>query len=117
MTIPEAPPAPPPPHAYPYLPDQFFYSGPNDNWYKMLEFFEVPSSAIGAIGPIAQAARTTTGGGRTLKPGLINLNLIIDEEVFFGLMDDPRLNRSFVGADPFPLPPHPSLGAITCPRS
>ena len=27
------------------------------------------------------------------KPGLLNLNLIIDEEVFAGLFDDPRLNE------------------------
>ena len=101
------------PHAYPYLVDKFYYSAaqvvppstlPNgwiypptvggwtgDGWYKMLEFFEVPSSANGAIGT-SDSGENFDWFRQDLKPGLINLNLIIDEEVFFGLLDDPRLN-------------------------
>ena len=104
---------------YPYLVDKFFYSAasvaapvnnpnnlpyPNlvgtwtgDGWYKLLEFVEVPSSANGAIGPVAS---TLSASGdnfdwfrQDVKPGQLNLNLIsVDEEVFFGLMDDLRLN-------------------------
>jgi hypothetical protein len=105
---------------FPYLSDNFYYTAasvtpPSTNgttldpnylaltteiggwtgagWHKMLEFFEVPSSANGAIG-------TSDGGNNydwarsDIKPGLINLNLIIDEEVFAGLIDDPRLNEN-----------------------
>jgi large repetitive protein len=101
---------------FPYLPDNFYYTAasvappaaPNTGqthltteiggwtgagWHKMLEFFEVPSSANGAIG-------TTDNGNNydwlraDLKPGQINLNLIIDEEVFAGVIDDPRLNET-----------------------
>ena len=70
----------------------------------MLEFFEVPSSANGAIG-------TADGGNNydwyraDLKPGQLNLNLIIDDEVFAGLIDDPRLN------DFLSMYPTPSYGA------
>ncbi len=100
---------------YPYLIDKFFYSAasvaepatnpnnlpyPNlvggwtgDGWYKLLEFVEVPSSANGAIGPVARGDNFDWIR-QDLKPGLLNLNLIIDEEVFFGLMDDLRLNDS-----------------------
>ena len=103
---------------FPYLPDNFYYtaasvappmSGTLDTnfthltteiggwtgagWHKMLEFFEVPSSANGAIGTAANG--TNYDWYRTdIKPGLLNLNLIIDEEVFAGLIDDPRLNEN-----------------------
>ncbi len=99
---------------YPYLIDKFFYSAasvgcrrstprptapyPNlvggwtgDGWHKLLEFVEVPSSANGAIGPVARGDNFDWLR-QDLKPGLLNLNLIIDEEVFFGLMDELRLN-------------------------
>jgi hypothetical protein len=33
---------------------------------------------------------------RDVRPGQINLNLVIDEEVFFGIIDDARLNRGAV---------------------
>ena len=51
----------------------------------MFEFFEVPSPVFGAIG------RSPRGDNfdwfrQDRKPGLLNLNLIIDEEVFLGLM-------------------------------
>ena len=58
----------------------------------MLEFFEVPSSANGAIGT-ADGGNNYDWARNDLKPGLINLNLIIDEEVFAGLIDDSRLNE------------------------
>ena len=50
----------------------------------MFEFFEVPSQSIGAIGPVA------TGSNfdwlrQDIKPGQLNLNLIMDEEVFFSI--------------------------------
>ena len=51
----------------------------------MLEFFEVPSPVIGATGPVAQGDNFDWFR-QDVKPGLLNLNLIIDEEVFFGLM-------------------------------
>jgi len=109
----------PPAPTFPYLTDNFYYTAASvapplnatslntgykyltteiggwtgAGWHKMLEFFEVPSSANGAIG-------TAAGGDNydwyrsDVKPGLINLNLIIDEEVFAGLIDDPRLNEN-----------------------
>ena len=63
-------PSTPQPRTYPYLNDEFFYTGYGgattidpgsfrsaataaDGWFKMFEFFEVPSQAIGAIGPVA----------------------------------------------------------------
>ena len=50
----------------------------------MFEFFEVPSQMIGAIGPVAQGTNFDWARQDT-KPGLMNLNLIIDEEVFFSV--------------------------------
>jgi hypothetical protein len=99
------------PHTYPYLADKFFYSpdgqdtrdnpgsgnpplvgGPTGmGWHKMLEFFEVPAPSLGAIGPADGENRDWYR--EDLRPGQVNLNLIIDEAVFFGLIDDPRLNR------------------------
>ena len=51
----------------------------------MFEFFEVPSPAIDATGQVAQG-NNFDWFRQDLKPGLLNLNLIIDEEVFLGLM-------------------------------
>ncbi len=102
---------------FPYLSDNFYYtaasvSPPSGNsdpawtywtseiggwtgagWHKMLEFFEVPSSANGATG-YASNGSNYDWYRADIKPGLINLNLIIDEEVFAGLVDDPRLNET-----------------------
>jgi len=101
------------PPTFPYLVENFFY-GPasvapyanatkvypskvggftGDGWHKLLEFVEVPSSAAGAIGGVPDGANFDWYR-QDRKPGLINLNLVIDEEVFFGLIDDPRLNNS-----------------------
>ncbi len=118
---------------FPYLTDNFYYTAasvappivaqngkldPNYNrltteiggwtgagWHKMLEFFEVPSSANGAIGP-ADGGNNFDWYRSDTRPGQINLNLIIDEEVFAGVFDDPRLNDRLaaygtVGTIPF----------------
>ncbi len=86
------------PPTYPYLPQRFHYwntSRPNDRaaWYQLFEFLEVPSPVNGAIGPVAQGDNGDWLR-KDLRPGALNLNLIIDEEAFFGLVDDPRLNRA-----------------------
>jgi hypothetical protein len=95
------------PHSHPYLVDNFFYTaasptnlvaagGPNwsgtinggpsgDGWFRALEFFEVPSPSFGSIGSVAQG-NNFDWLRNDIKPGLLNLNLIIDEEVFLGLM-------------------------------
>ena len=90
---------------FPYLAEAFFNStGTKNGWYKALEFFEVPSAAQGYIGPVA-AGQNADWARQDLRPGLLNLNLIVDEEVFFGLLDDPRLNMNPAGATLANLPP------------
>ena len=90
------------PHTYPYLPDAFYYTALNDatvqvggqndaGWYRLMEFLEVPSSAFGAIGPVADG-QNLDWLRQDNRPGLLNINLIIDSDVFQGLIDDPRLN-------------------------
>src|SRR5271165_2677498 len=89
-----------PAHTFPYLVDRFFYTGASnaadtggalvgsqtgDGWFKMFEFFEVPSQMMGATGPVAQGTNFDWDRQDT-KPGLLNLNLIIDEEVFFSIV-------------------------------
>ncbi len=102
------------PRTYPYLIDKFYYTGMSvqpgstdyvtnpytkingstgDGWFKIFEFVEIPSSANGAVGPVA-SGNNFDWFRQDVKPGLLNLNLIIDEEVFFGLMDDQRLNTN-----------------------
>jgi large repetitive protein len=102
------------PRTYPYLVDNFYYTatteykppqwpatttpptppyvgGPSGaGWFKMFEIFEVPSPVIGAIGLVAQG-ENFDWMRQDLRPGLLNLNLIIDEEVFFGLMSESGL--------------------------
>ena len=101
------------PRTFPYLSDKFFYSGEIEpaggypmpatgpkpisangkyiggpsgaGWHSMLEFFEVPSPAFGATGTVASGSNYDWAR-QDLKPGLLNINLIIDEEVFLGLM-------------------------------
>jgi hypothetical protein len=96
------------PHSYPYLSDKFFYSGfggattadggslvggyAADGWFKMLEFFEVPSQMIGAIGPAAQGTNFDWAR-QDFKPGLLNLNLIIDEEVYLSLLGKQNISQ------------------------
>jgi hypothetical protein len=100
------------PHTFPYLVDKFFYTGASgfyyppsgistdpssatpsipvvggpaaDGWFKMFEFLEVPSQMIGAIGPVANGTNFDWYR-QDSKPGLMNINLIIDEEAFFSV--------------------------------
>ena len=106
------------PHTFPYLVDKFFYTGQSpppattssygdptgDGWFKMFEFFEVPSQMIGAIGPVAQGTDFDWLRQDT-KPGQINLNLIIDEEVFFSVFgqQDQNFNQQLLNF--YQLPP------------
>jgi hypothetical protein len=57
----------------------------------MLEFLEVPSRSNGATGRVAQGMNFDAAR-RDRRPGLLNLNLIIDEEVFLSLMGRQPLN-------------------------
>ena len=113
------------PQTYPYLADEFFYTGAPESapphwappppdatyvggpggagWFKMLEFLEVPSRSRGATGRVSQGMNFDADR-QDRRPGLLNLNLIIDEEVFLGLMGRQPLN--FLQATP---------RAITCP--
>jgi hypothetical protein len=120
------------PHPFPYLNDEFFYSGAveprgtntwpqgqnggaalptplpfrsqstvsttnangnyiggpgSSGWFKMFDFFEVPSPAFKSIAPVA-IGTNYDWARQDLRPGLLNLNLIIDEEVFLGLMGE-----------------------------
>ena len=67
---------PMPAHTFPYLVDKFFYTGASsaadtggtlvggptgDGWFKMFEFFEVPSPMMGAIGPVARGDQFRLG--------------------------------------------------------
>jgi hypothetical protein len=104
------------PRSYPYLNDEFFYTafgGPNlgavagtqidlggnvggygaDGWYKMFEFFEVPSQSIGAIGPVMSGSNFDWYR-QDIKPGQLNLNLIMDEEVFFSIAGHQAVTQS-----------------------
>ena len=128
-TSPTVPPTTPPtyklsqplqPHAYPYLSDKFYYTGfgasatldtaattvggyASDGWSKMFEFFEVPSQMIGAIGPVANGTNFDWAR-QDFKPGLLNLNLIVDEEVYDALLGKQAINQQ--GGQPVtPAPP------------
>jgi len=110
------------PHTFPYLVDKFFYTGASsagntggewvgsptgDGWFKMFEFFEVPSQMMGATGPVAQGTNFDWDRQDT-KPGLLNLNLIIDEEVFFSVVgqQDANFNQQWLNFIQIPpLPP------------
>ncbi len=95
-----------PAHAFPYLVDKFFYTGASsaadtggmlvgsptgDGWFKMFEFLEVPIQMLGAIGPVAQGTNFDWERQDT-KPGLLNLNLIIDEQVFCSVLGQQDAN-------------------------
>jgi len=126
------------PHTFPYLIDKFFYTGANptgttdtaytnatdpatvggyasDGWFRMFEFFEVPSQMAGAIGPVAQGTNFDWAR-QDMKAGLLNLNLIIDEEVFLGLLgkQDPGSTPAFreLRMNPYmiPLPDEYAVG-------
>ena len=106
------------PHTFPYLVDKFFYTGASsaadtggtlvgsptgDGWFKMFEFFEVPGQMMGATGPVAQGTNFDWDRQDT-KPGLLNLNLIIDEEVFFSVFgsQDTNFNQQLLSFDQLP---------------
>ncbi len=81
-------------------------------YHKILDFFEVPTPAFGAIGEVS-AGVNYDWKRQDLRPGLLNLNLIIDEEVFFGLMGHSiaqYLNTGQIG-----MPNSPSYGAASTP--
>ena len=88
-----------PSHTFPYLVDRFFYTGASsatdtggttvggpagDGWARMLDFFEVPGQTMGATGPVARGTNFDWER-QDIRPGLLNLNLIIDEEAFFSV--------------------------------
>ncbi len=76
-----------------------------DGWFKMFEFFEVPSQMNGAIGPVAQGANFDWAR-QDIKPGLMNLNLIIDEEAFFaifGRQSTSGFNQTLLNSIELPL--------------
>jgi hypothetical protein len=92
------------PHTFPYLVDNFFYTSPSPGagtpamygdrmgagWFKMFEFFEVPSQADGSYAPLAQGTNFDWAR-QDLRPGLLNLNLIMDDEVLLGLLGQQNL--------------------------
>ncbi len=112
-------PSTPQPRTYPYLNDEFFYSGFGgpvytmsspyvlnqldtggqvggngaDGWFKMFEFFEVPSQAVGAIGPVASGSNFDWLR-QDRKAGQLNLNLIMDEEVFFSVAGGQTISQT-----------------------
>jgi hypothetical protein len=90
------------PHSIPYLSDKFYYSGfggtatidtasstvggyAADGWFKMFDLLEVPTQMFGGIGPVASGINFDWAR-QDSKPGLLNINLIIDEEVYLGLL-------------------------------
>jgi hypothetical protein len=79
-------------------PTPTYVGGPSGaGWYKMFEFFEVPSPANGAIAPV-RLGSNYDWARQDLRPGMLNLNLIIDEEVFFGVMSESWLKTlGYVG--------------------
>jgi hypothetical protein len=113
---------PMPAHTFPYLVDRFFYTGASsaadtggtlvgsptgDGWFKMMDFFDVPSPMMGAIGPVAQGTNLDWERQDT-RPGLLNLNLIIDEEVFFSVagLQDGKFNQQWLNFIQVPsIPP------------
>lgn len=122
--------APGAPNTFPYLVDNFFYTGAPEftlpgttplsppfiggpsgaGWFKMLDIFEVPSPVVGAIGPVSEG-ENFDWMRQDLRPGLLNLNLIIDEEVFYGLLADSRLNNNQIAIPPGG--PGPIVGTVS----
>jgi hypothetical protein len=72
----------------------------SDGWFKMFDFFEVPSQMTGAIGSVAQGTNFDWAR-QDIKPGLLNLNLIVDEEVFFSVLGKQNYNAGNLPLDPF----------------
>jgi hypothetical protein len=106
------------PHTFPYLVDKFFYTSyhsggttygdrSSDGWFKIFEFLDVPSQAEGSIGPVAQGANFDWAR-QDLKPGLMNLNLIVDEEPLLALLgqQDSSFNQHLLNFTPVPFGAH-----------
>lgn len=88
LKTPSAMPSGTTPDYYLSTPTPNYIGGPSGaGWYKMFEFFDVPSPAHGAIGPVTQGSNYDWMR-QDLRPGLLNVNLIIDEEVFFAVMSE-----------------------------
>ncbi len=64
-----------------------------DGWFKMFEFLEVPTPMIGGIGPIMNGTNFDWSR-QDSRPGQLNLNLIIDEEVFLSLLGKQTINQT-----------------------
>ena len=83
-----------------------------DGWFKMFEFLEVPSQSNGAIGPVAQGANFDWAR-QDSKPGLMNLNLVIDEEAFYGIFGSQNnngYNQTLLNSIELPLLINPNTG-------
>jgi hypothetical protein len=85
-----------------------FGSPSADGWHRMLEFFEVPSNMNGAIGPVTEG-ENGDWSRQFRVPGKLNLNLITDEEVFMGLLDEARVNLAEIDTT-VDVPPHIATG-------
>lgn len=91
----------------------------SDGWFKMLEFFEVPSQAMGAIGPVAAGVNFDWARQDT-RPGQMNINLIVDEEAFysvFGRQNGRNYNQDLLNSIQLPLLAtyHANTGQLTLP--
>lgn len=65
-----------------------YIGGPSGaGWFRMFEFLDVPTPANGSIGTVAEGTNYDWMR-QDLRPGLLNINLIIDEEVFFAIMSE-----------------------------
>ena len=60
---------------------------------RCLSSSRCPARAIGAIGPVAQGANFDWAR-QDSKPGLMNLNLVIDEEAFFSHLRPVRVPQA-----------------------
>lgn len=111
------------PRTYPYLVDKFYYTAASDanhtggshldrtigtvdgytsaGWHKMFELFEVPTPAFGSLG-LVEEGQNFDWYRQDVRPGMLNLNLIVDQEVFLGLLDEPRLNLTPVATAGLP---------------
>lgn len=123
------------PHTFPYLVDKFFYTAygdglgatdtlgstvdgyASDGWFKMFEFLEVPSQSNGAIGSVAEGTNFDWAR-QDVRPGLMNLNLIMDEEAFLALLGRQNLSASPAleqSMNPYLVPNAGDVGLTTFP--
>ncbi len=90
----------------------------SDGWFKMFDFVEVPSQMIGSIGPVAQGFNFDWAR-QDSKPGLLNINLIIDEEAFFSVFgrQDTSLDQTLLNSIELPLLANVNNGVYSLPYS